>query len=344
MEDLLKKLSDGADLSPADVAAFCLVLLDEARPVESRADLLRALAVKGETPAETASFVRMLLAHARKIDVLEAGRPLIDLCGTGGDKLGLFNISTAAMFVVAACGARVVKHGNRGITSKCGGADVLEALGVHIELEPGEAAGVLDDVGCVFLFAPLYHPAFRAVGPVRKFLAEQGQPTIFNKLGPLLNPANPPYQLAGVFDPSLTATYGAVFAELGRTRAWAVHGRTPLGGLDEMSTLGVTDVCVVEGGELSQLQLDSSRYGIEVPTIADLLGGDAARNAQTLEALLRGNATGPIADMVAWNAAGALVVAGISADMSDGIERAREAIRAGEAAARLDALRAASAR
>ncbi len=342
MNVLLDQLRSGGDLSAPDVASFCALLLEEARPVEERAALLRALSAKGETPAEIASFVRTLLAHARPVEVSKSGPPVIDVCGTGGDKHGLFNISTAVMFVVAACGVRVAKHGNRGVTSKSGGADVLEALDVRIELEPAHAAAVLDDVGCVFLFAPVYHPAFRVIGPVRRHLAEQGQPTVFNKLGPLLNPANPAFQLAGVFDPAMVDLYGAVFAELGRTRAWAVHGRTPHGGLDEMSTLGVTEVCVMERSRLRRLSVDAAEHGINAPELAALVGGDAAHNAQLLEAFLHGRGSAAIADMVAWNAAGALVVAGAAADMAEGLARAREAILSGEAAARLDALRAAT--
>ncbi|MGH8047138.1 MAG: anthranilate phosphoribosyltransferase [Chthoniobacterales bacterium] len=338
-----EKIRSGAELDGSDVAAVCAFLLDENEPVESRADLLRALAAKGETPAEIAWFVRTLLAHARKIEIRADGAPLMDVCGTGGDKQGLFNISTAVMFVVAACGVRVVKSGNRGVTSKSGGADVLEALGVRIELEPARAAAVLDDAGCVFLFAPFYHPAFKAVVPVRKLLAERGITTIFNKLGPLLNPANPPFQLAGVFDPAMIGTYGAVFAELGRKRAWAVHGETPSGGLDEMSTLGETEVCAVENGALTNCALDSADFGIRRPELAELVGGSAAENAAKLEALLRGKLPGAVEDMVLWNAAGALVVAGVCDDAAGGLERAREAIRSGEAAARLDALRAATA-
>jgi anthranilate phosphoribosyltransferase len=341
---LLEKLHAGLELSATDIAAFCAILLDEAQPLELRADLLRALSKKGETPAEIAGFVRTLLAHARHVEVREDARPLMDVCGTGGDKHGLFNISTAAMFVVAACGARVVKHGNRGVTSKCGGADVLEALDIRIELEPAQAAAVLDDVGCVFLFAPIYHPAFKAVGPVRKALAVQGVATIFNKLGPLLNPVNPPFQLAGVFDPAMVATYGDVFVKLGRTRAWAVHGRTPEGGLDEMSTLGETDICAVENGEVSRRGLDARDFRIQPPALAELRGGDAAQNAAQLEALLHDKAPAAITDMVTWNAAGALTVAGVCADMGAGLALAREAIRSGEAAARLDAMRAATKR
>lgn len=332
-----------AELSADDVAQMCAVLLDEEAPVQARAELLQALSAKGETPAEIAHFVRTLLARARRIEIPAAGGPLMDVCGTGGDRQGLFNVSTAVMFVAAACGARVVKHGNRGVTSKSGGADVLEALGVRIELEPARAAAVLGDAGCVFLFAPFYHPAFKAVAPVRKLLAERGVTTVFNKLGPLLNPANPPFQLAGVFDPAMVDGYGAVFAELGRVRAWAVHGRTPAGGLDEMSTFGETQVCDVREGKMERRLLAAACFGLPEPDLAGLRGGSAPENALMLEALLRGRLPGAIEDIVCWNAAGALTVCGIAGDMGEGLRRAREAIHSGESAARLDALRAATA-
>lgn len=348
MNELLETLRSGAELDGIGVASLCAILLDESESVELRSDLLSALAAKGETPAEIAWFVRTLLSHARSLEIRETGAPVMDVCGTGGDRHGLFNISTATMFVAAACGVRVVKHGNRGVTSKCGGADVLEALGIRIDLEPAQASAVLDDVGCVFLFAQKFHPAFKAVAPVRKMLAGRGITTVFNKLGPLLNPAAPAFQLAGVFDPAMVPVYGAVFAELGRTRAWAVHGRVEpdgesRGGLDEMSTLGVTEVCAVARGRIETLQLDSADHGISRPALAELAGGDAAHNAALLEALLRNRLPGAIRDMVEWNTAGALVVAGVAADPAAGLAAAREALRTGEAAARLDAMRAASA-
>lgn len=339
MDGLLEKLRARIELDSDEVDALCVVLLDESRSVETRAELLRALTTKGATPAEIASFVRTLLARARAIEV---GGEVIDVCGTGGDRHGLFNISTAVMFVVAACGVRVAKHGNRGVTSRSGGADVLEALGVRIDLAPERASAVLEEVGCAFLFAPAHHPAFRAIAPVRKFLAGRGETTVFNQLGPLLNPARPAFQLAGVFDPAMVEMYAAVFAELGRRRAWAVHGRTPHGGLDEMSTLGPTAVCAVEAGTTRRFAVDAAEFGVAPPPLADLVGGGAAENARLMEALLRGRAEGPLADIVGWNAAGALVVAEAAADLGEGLARAREAIRTGAALGRLDALRRAT--
>lgn len=338
MRDLIEKLRDRVELSGPDVAEMCRVLMDEAVAVEERAALLEALSAKGETAGEIAWFVRTLIAHARPIEIA-SDRPVMDICGTGGDKQGLFNVSTAAMFLVAACGVTVVKHGNRGITSKCGGADVLEALGVNIEVPPERAAAVAADVGCVFLFAPMYHPAFKVIGPVRAALAKRGVATVFNKLGPLLNPASPSRQLAGVFEPGMTAVYAEVFRELGREKAWAVHGETPEGGMDEMSTFDDTQVVELNGGRIKAFSVCAQTCAIHVPTMAELRGGSAAENAAKLEALLRGKLFGPIEDLVCWNAAGALVVAGVVPDLKEGLYQARSAISGGKAVARLDALR-----
>lgn len=320
LSSLTKKLHERNDLGEAEVALACEGLFDESRPLAERADFLRALRDKGETPHEIAAFVRVLLARAIQPDL---GGGLLDVCGTGGDKAGLFNVSTAVMFVAAACGARVVKHGNRGITSKCGGADVLEALGVRIDQPPERA---LHAAGCCFLFAPAYHPAFKAIAPVRKALAEEGTTTVFNMLGPLLNPALPDFQLAGVFHPGLLATYAEVFRLLGRTRAWAVHGA---GGLDEVSTLGPSQVHAVDGGDIRVSEIRLEALNIPPAALADLRGGTAAENASLIEDLLRGRLHGPKRDIVLLNAACALVVAGRAADVRGGLESASEALDAG---------------
>jgi len=327
---LIKKLRVPAPLAESDVIAACDALFDESVPLAERAGFLRALHEKGETPAEIANFVRVLINRAIQPDL---GPGLLDVCGTGGDKAGLFNVSTAVMFVAAACGARVVKHGNRGVTSKCGGADVLEALGVRIDLPPSES---LDAAGCCFLFAPAFHPSFKAIAPVRKALAEQGSSTIFNMLGPLLNPARPDYQLAGVFNAALLPAYAEVFALLGRRRAWAAHGA---GGLDEVSTLGPTKIHALENGSISERHLDPSDLGIPTAHIEDLRGGAAAENAALIEDLLTGKLHGPKRDIVVLNAACALVVAGLADTPAAGIPLASEALATGRAAEPLHALR-----
>jgi anthranilate phosphoribosyltransferase len=320
----------GGDLTADDIAIACDHLFDEDIALSVRADFLRALHSKGETPVEIAAFVDVLLARCVRPTL---GEGSLDVCGTGGDRAGLFNISTAVMFVAAACGARVVKHGNRGITSKCGGADVLEALGIRVDLAP-EAA--LDAAGCCFLFAPLYHPAFKAVAPVRKALAEEGSATIFNLLGPLLNPARPDFQLAGVFHRKLLPVYAETFGLLGRRSAWAVHGA---GGLDEVSTLGPSEVYAIEAGGVRRFSIQPEALGFAPAVIEDLHGSGARQNAELLEDLLRGAERGPKRDIVVLNAACALVVAGVSADLAAALGRSRLALDDGSAYAVLRHLR-----
>jgi anthranilate phosphoribosyltransferase len=320
----------GGDLTADQVSEACDYLFDEDIGLSERGDFLRALHCKGETPAEIAAFVGVLLCRGVRPDL---GGGSLDVCGTGGDRVGLINISTAVMFVAAASGARVVKHGNRGITSKCGGADVLEALGIPIDLPP-EAA--LDAAGCCFLFAPLYHPAFKAVAAVRRALAEEGSATIFNLLGPLLNPARPDFQLAGVFDRKLLPVYAETFGLLGRKRAWAVHGA---GGLDEVSTLGPSEVHATDSEGMRRFSIEPENLGFAPAEIEDLRGSDARRNAEWLEDLLRGRERGPKRDIVVLNAACALVVAGISGDLVAALERSRFALDDGSAYAVLKRLR-----
>jgi anthranilate phosphoribosyltransferase len=330
------------ELDSGQIAELCDELFDAKNEIAIRAGWLAALSARGETASEIAAFVRTLLGRAVVFPGTADGEVTIDVCGTGGDKLGLFNISTAVMFVVAACGVKVIKHGNRGITSKSGGADVLEASGVRINLNPDQSAEVLAETGCVFLFAPIYHPTFREVAPVRQMLAAQGIVTIFNKLGPLLNPAPPTRQLAGVYQESLIPLYAQVFAELGRDRAWAVHGKLDGGGMDELSTLGPCVVCEVLEGQIKTFELNAKDFGISTPEVSELAGGDAAANAVILKDLLNGKLPGPIEDMVAWNAAAALVVGGACDDLAAGLSLARAALRNGTAWDRLDHLVAAT--
>jgi anthranilate phosphoribosyltransferase len=327
---LTEKLRLGDELTVDDVLAACESLFDEGAALSVRADFLRALHIKGETASEIAAFVDVLLARSHRPAL---GVGLLDVCGTGGDRAGLFNVSTAVMLVATACGARVVKHGNRGVTSKCGGADVLEALGVRIDLPP-EAS--LAAAGCCFLFAPLFHPAFKAVAPVRKALADEGSATIFNLLGPLLNPARPDFQLAGVFDRKLLPLYAETFRLLGRKSGWAVHGS---GGLDEVSTLGPSEVHAVENGTVRQFFIQPDAVGMPTAQIEDLRGGDAQRNAECLEDVLRAKDCGPKRDLVILNAACALVVAGLSRDMPAAVAMAASAIDNGSAYAVLRRLR-----
>ena len=338
LDEIHAELLSGSPLSSGRIVQACGDLLDEAVPVEKRARFLSLLHQRGESPEEVAGFVTVLLGRARPVPF--SGENCIDVCGTGGDKAGLFNVSTAVMLVAAACGARVVKHGNRGITSKSGGADVLEALGVRIDLPPDSAAEALEAAGCCFLFAPLYHPAFQAVAPVRKFLAERGETSIFNMLGPLLNPSHPSYQLAGVFDERLLGVYPRVFSLLGRKSSWAVHGTGPLS-LDEVSPLGATKVSAWENGALREFQIHPEELGIRDVQAGDLAGGDAAFNAGIISDIVAGNLRNGARTIVQLNAGAALVVAGIAAGLETGWKLAGEALDNGAARDVLDRLRAA---
>lgn len=333
LADLTDKLLARRDLDSADIAAACDLLLDDTAPIESRADFLRALHHKGETPAEIAGFVRVFLRHAVRP---ELPGDLLDVCGTGGDKAGLFNVSTAVMFVAAACGVPIVKHGNRGITSKSGGADVLEALGIRLDLDPAES---LATAGCAFLFAQRYHPAFKAVAPVRQFLGRQGTPTIFNIIGPLLNPALPAYQLAGVFSENLLLTYAEVFRLLGRRRALVLHGA---GGLDEASTLGDTHGLMVEHTAISSFHISPAALGLPIAILEEIRGGTPAENATLLETLLTGKLRGPKRDIVALNTACALVVSGQSPGLPAALAQATAALDSDTPATILEKLRALS--
>ncbi len=337
LPSLIEKLKSGVELDFPEITESCSGLLDESVPVPIRADFLRALNRKGETPAEIAGFARTFLELAVR-PALPA-LPAVDVCGTGGDRLGLFNISTAAMFVAAGAGARVVKHGNRGITSRSGGADVLEALGVRIDLPPERAGDALEAAGCCFLFAPLYHPAFKLVAPVRKQLASEGSPSVFNLLGPLLNPARPLFQLTGVFNPDLLDAYAATFRLLGRQRAWAVHGLAGAVGMDEVSTLGPTRVHEADGSGQRAFDIDPTGMGFAPASLDDLRGSDAEGNALLITQILAGEGPRPTRDIVALNAACALAVSGIADGIPEALAAARESITSGAARAALEALR-----
>src|SRR5256886_4126692 len=235
MISLIEKIRAGIDLSAFDVQEAAAFLLSDSIDAKTKADFLTALHNKGESASEIASFVRVLLERAVPLEIEEVDGPIVDVCGTGGDGIDLFNGSTAITVVLAAGGATVVKHGNRGVTSRSGSADVLEALGVAIDLEPDDLRECIKRLGCGFVFARTYHPAFRALAEMRLRLARRQQRTIFNLLGPLLNPARPKRQLIGVFSPDLTMLFADVLRRLDCERAWIVSGTAvdslTLGGL-----------------------------------------------------------------------------------------------------------------
>ncbi len=339
MDALIHHLEEKQELSPREVEVAAALLLDPAAPDAKKERLLEALSAKGETPAEIAGFVEAFLEHAvdPHLGLLDLEGPTLDVCGTGGDQLDLFNVSTTSMFVAAAAGAVVVKHGNRGITSKSGGADVLEALGVRIDLSADDFRGCVEKAGLGFMFAPVYHPAFKAVVPVRKSLAARGVKTIFNLIGPLLNPARPQCQLIGVFNRDLCPAFAEILQRLGRDSAWVVHGTTGDGrSVDEVSLMGSTRI--FKAGLYQDMEDEEVRprdFGLKHAEVADLQGGDAKVNAVILENILAGRETGPKRDMVIMNAGAALACAGLADNMGDGIEIALEMIASGAALEKL---------
>lgn len=341
MESLTNTLKSGTSLADVQIAEAAAALVNPAIDAAVKADFLRALAKKGETPAEIAAFVRefLKLAVDPGLDRARLPGPMLDVVGTGGDKLHLFNVSSTAMFILAAGGVCVTKHGNRGITSKAGGADVLEALGIKIDLPKERVVAGIESIGLGFFFAPLYHPAFKAVAEARKMLAAEGQRSIFNILGPLLNPSQPDYQLIGVFDPALTRVFGEILVQLGRKGAWVVHGSAGGGqGMDELSNLGVNEVCQLAGGALCDVKINPADFGFGAATLEELVGGDAAENAITLEAVLAGTIKGGKRDIAVLNAAAGFVITGTVPDLEAGKALAEDLLVRGAAHAKLRAM------
>ncbi len=335
---LVEKLQAELDLTSGDIDLAVAQLLSDQVDDELKAEFLTALQKKGETAEEIVAFVHPLMKRAvdPMIDPAQLSGPMIDICGTGGDGLSFFNVSTAAMFVAAAGGAVVAKHGNRRVTSSCGSADVLEQLGIPIDLTPEQLNESLKRHGAGFIFARIYHPAFRALAAMREHLARQKMRTVFNLLGPLLNPARPSRQLIGVYDARLTAIFGEVLRQMGRERAWVVHGLGDNGaGMDDISISGATTIADLNEGQVNSAVLDVSWLGVPRASVTELKGGDARQNAETIEAILSGKIRDGKRDMTLVNAAGGFVVAGLAKDLKEGIELAREEIDSGRALEKL---------
>ncbi len=341
MQEFERHLDSGKHLTPPQVREVATFLLDAEPEPARKAAVLKALARKGETPEEIAIFVDEFLKHAvtPPLDAASLPGPVLDVVGTGGDKLGLFNVSTTAVFILAAGGVVVAKHGNRGITSRSGGADVLEALGVKIDLDPPDLVRCLRETGVGFVFAPKYHPAFKAVAEARRLLAGEGQRTIFNILGPLLNPLRPPYQLIGVFDEALVPVFADILRQLGRKGAWIVHGKTEDGrGMDELSTLGQNRVAALKEDIIERADFDPAPYGFARPRLEDLVGGEANTNADILEGVLAGRIKGAKRDLAVLNAAAGFVITGVCADLPSGKAFAEEILNSGRAHVKLRTL------
>lgn len=326
---LLEKLVRHEDLTTEEAAAAMGEVMKGRATPASLAGLLSALVMKGERPAEIVGFAQTMREHAVKL----AAPPgdVFDTCGTGGDRSGTFNISSAAALVVAAAGVKVAKHGNRSVSSRCGSADVFEQLGVNISAPAPVVERSLHDANIAFFFAPTFHPSMKHAAPIRK---ELGIRTAFNLLGPLTNPAGARRQVIGVPRPELGDLLARALLMLGTERAWVVHG---LDGLDEISTTGYTKVLECRDGAITSFYIHPAEFGLPKAAPADLQGGDAAQNAAIVSDVLAGKKGAP-RDVVLFNAGAALLVAGRVKNVREGIAFAAEAIDSGAARATLDAM------
>ncbi len=325
----IARVLDGHDLTRDEARETMQEIMRGDATQAQIAGFLVALRAKGETADEIAGCAEAMREHVLQVNPKRDD--LVDIVGTGGDGANTFNISTAAALVAAAAGAGIAKHGNRAASSATGAADVLEALGFRLDLEPARIEQSIDELGFGFLFAQAHHPAMRHAAPVRR---ELGTRTVFNVLGPLTNPAGARALMLGVYSPSLTRTLADALVQLGATRAYVVHGA---GGIDELSPCGPNLVCEVENGHVREYELDPLELGVERCDPAELRGGDPATNARALRKVLNG-ADGGHRSAVVLNAAGGIAAAGRAESLREGIIRAREAIDSGVAAARLDQL------
>lgn len=327
---LIARLVDGEDLTECDMVGAVEALMGGEVPSAQAASFLTALRMKGETVEEIVGAARVMREHASTIPGMGAGA-LMDTCGTGGDVAHTFNISTTAAFVLAGAGVRVAKHGNRAVSSSCGSADVLEALGVRLDVSVETVGRCVADVGIGFLFAPALHTAMRHVAPVRR---ELGIRTIFNLLGPLTNPAGADRQVVGVYRADVAPLLAAALGRLGSVRAMVVHGSD---GLDEITITGPTQVAEWYDGRVRDYEIRPDQVGMDIASIESIRGGDAAQNAGILCSVLSGE-PGPRRDVVLLNAGAALLVAGVVDDLAAGVAAAAESVDSGRALAKLDSL------
>ena len=328
-KETLTKLAGRQDLTAVEAADVMREIMEGRASQAQIGAFLLAIHMKGETAEEIAAFARVMRDHAIMAKPA-TGRILVDTCGTGGDGAQTFNISTASAFVTAGAGCPVVKHGNRGMSSRCGSADVLAALGVNFATVPEVQAHIVEKIGIAFFFAPYYHPAMRHTMTAR---SEIGCRTVFNILGPLANPAGAQAQLLGVYRPGLTSTMAEVLRILGLSRAMVVHGS----GLDEITTTGETVVAELDTGSIQEYTIHCERFGIAPAQPADLRGGDAQTNAGIIRDILQGE-RGAARDIVLMNAGAAIYVGGVAQDLHEGIRLATSSIDSGDASARLNAL------
>jgi len=331
-------------LTAEQIRAAVEELVQEVVPVQEKLDFLVALAQKGETPEEIAAFASELRQRSIQPELPPALRDgeILDVCGTGGDKLNTFNISTTVAIIAAAAGVTVAKHGNRAITSQSGSADVLEELGIPTNLGPREVAKSLHDQQFVFFFAPNFHPAFKHIAPARKLAAERGHRTIFNFLGPLLNPVRPSAQLLGVPRPELCEPLARVLQQLGTRRVMVVSGGIGAqdgAHLDEFSTIGATTIAeYYQDRGFHTSEMDPGHFDFRPVRLEDLKGGDRRENAFILRQILAGKERGPKRDAVLLNSGASLFVAGKAKSLVEGLDLAASVIDSGKALAKLDAL------
>ncbi|MEA1924257.1 MAG: anthranilate phosphoribosyltransferase [Candidatus Altiarchaeota archaeon] len=329
MKKVIEKLVDGKDLTADEAASAMKTIMSGKSSDAQSASFLTAIRIKGETPQEIAALAKVMHDFAGKIDPRVDGT-LVDVCGTGGDLLNTFNISTTSMFIVAAAGIPVAKHGNRSITSKCGSADVLEALGVNLEMEFDKIRECIEETGIGFMYAPLHHSAMKHVMPVRR---ELGVRTVFNMLGPLTNPANARAQVMGVFNPDLTEKLASVFKILNLEHAIVAYGEP---GLDELSTLGKTKISELRGGQIKTYYIRPEDYGLRKAKPGDIQGGTAIENTEILRDVLASKDGGAKTDIALLNASAGIVAGGGADNIGEGLEVAREVLYSGKAYKKLN--------
>ena len=341
LEILIRQLAAAKNLTTEQIQQAVAQLTDEKIPVPTKAEFLAALAQKGESPEEIAAFAAALREKSIKppLDAETRACEILDVVGTGGDRLSTFNISTTVAILCAAAGVTVAKHGNRAVTSSVGSADVMEALGIKVDQSPAEAARGLREHHFAFFFAPNFHPAFKHIAPARKICAERGQRTIFNILGPLLNPARPSVMLVGVARIELCMPMARALQALGVRRGMVVCGLAEGKNLDELSTLGANQVAeFYHERDFTTSALSLENFPVQPAILADLRGGDKFANAEIIRCILRGDERGPKRDAVLLNASAALFVAGKVKSLTEGWELAGETIDSGAAVKKLTAL------
>lgn len=329
----LHRIAARENLTCSDARTAMLQILSGDATTPMIASFLVALRMKGETSEELLGFATAMREKSARVDAGPSEEPLLDTCGTGGDNASTFNISTVAAFVVAGAGVRVAKHGNRSLSSQCGSADILEALGVHIGLDAEGSARSIRETGIGFLFAPMLHPAMKFAQPARLELKMR---TVFNLLGPLTNPARASSQLIGAPSPEAAELMAGALAGLEPKHAFIVHGSD---GLDEVTTTGPTLVFEVRGSDIERHTWTPRHFGLATATLDELRGGDRVKNCSIAQAILSG-APGPQRDIVLVNAAAALVAAGAAATLPEGVRQASESIDSGRAWAKVQALAA----